>query len=43
MSTQRYNELTRLEDMLYGKAAELAIRDGLVSTKEKLDLMGSIA
>ena len=42
MSTQRYSELTRLEDMLYGKAAELALREGLVSTKEKLDLMRSI-
>ena len=43
MSTQRYSELTRLEDTLYGKAAELAIKEGLVSTKKTQDLMGSIA
>jgi PHD/YefM family antitoxin component YafN of YafNO toxin-antitoxin module len=43
MSTQRYSELKRLEDMLYGKAAELAIKEGLVSTKKTQDLMRSIA
>ena len=42
MSTQRYSELMRLEDMLYGKAAELAIKEGLVSTKKTQDLMRSI-
>jgi hypothetical protein len=29
--------------MLYGKAAELAIKEGLVSTKKTQDLMRSIA
>jgi hypothetical protein len=43
MSTQRYSELTRLEDILYGKAAELAIKEGFASNKETQDLMDSIA
>ena len=43
MSTQRYSELTRLEDILYGRAAELVIKEGLVSTKKTQDLMPSIA
>jgi PHD/YefM family antitoxin component YafN of YafNO toxin-antitoxin module len=46
MSTERYSELTRLEDMLYGKAAELAIKKGFPSKKEEKeiqDLMNSIA
>ena len=41
LSTQRYNELERLEDLLYGKAAELAIKEGLVSTKESEELLNS--
>ncbi len=43
MSAQRYSELIRLEDILYGKAAELAIKDGFASNKETQDLMDSIA
>ena len=43
MSTRRYSELTRLEDILYGRAAELVIKEGLVSTKKTQDLMPSIA
>lgn len=43
MSTQRYSELTRLEDILYGKAAELVIKEGFASNKETQDLMDSIA
>lgn len=43
ISTQRYRELKRLEDILYGKAAELAIKEGFASNKETQDLMGSIA
>jgi PHD/YefM family antitoxin component YafN of YafNO toxin-antitoxin module len=42
MSTQRYSELTRLEDILYGKAAELAIKEGFSPNKETQDLMSII-
>lgn len=43
MSSERYNELTRLEDILYTKAAELAIKEGFSSDRETQDLMDSIA
>jgi PHD/YefM family antitoxin component YafN of YafNO toxin-antitoxin module len=43
MSQKRYNELKRLEDILYGKAAELAIQEGFVSDSQTQDLMNSIA
>jgi PHD/YefM family antitoxin component YafN of YafNO toxin-antitoxin module len=42
MSVQRYSELTRLEDILYGKAAELAIKEGFAPNKETQDLMSII-
>jgi prevent-host-death family protein len=42
MSVQRYSELTRLEDILYGKAAELAIKEGFSPNKETQDLMSII-
>ncbi len=43
MSPKRYNELKRLEDILYGKAAELAIQEGFASDTQAQDLMNSIA
>ena len=43
MSQKRYNELKRLEDILYGKAAELAIQEGFASDSQAQDLMDSIA
>lgn len=43
MSQKRYEELKRLEDILYGKAAELAIQEGFVSDAQTQDLMNSIA
>ncbi|MEN9597208.1 MAG: hypothetical protein RL236_1642 [Pseudomonadota bacterium] len=43
MSPKRYNELKRLEDILYGKAAELAIQEGFASDIQAQDLMNSIA
>jgi len=43
ISAQRYSELIRLEDILYCKAAELAIKEGFASNKETQDLMDSIA
>ena len=43
MSQKRYNELKRLEDILYGKAAELAIQEGFASDTQAQDLMNSIA
>ncbi|MDD5215024.1 MAG: type II toxin-antitoxin system Phd/YefM family antitoxin [Methylococcales bacterium] len=43
MSQKRYEELKRLEDILYGKAAELAIQEGFASEAQTQDLMNSIA
>ena len=42
LSAVRYQELKKLEDILYGKAAELAIQEGLVSNKEADDLLSSL-
>jgi len=42
ISSDRYKELKKLEDILYGKAAELAIREGFASDQESKDLLGSI-
>jgi PHD/YefM family antitoxin component YafN of YafNO toxin-antitoxin module len=42
LSSTRYKELARLEDILYGKAAELAIKDGFASAKESQDLLDSL-
>ncbi len=42
ISSVRYKELKKLEDILYGKAAELAIKEGIVSSKETEDLLDSI-
>jgi prevent-host-death family protein len=42
LSSSRYNELQRIEDLLYGKAAKLAIEEGLASKEEAEDLLDSI-
>ena len=42
LSSKRYQELTRLEDILYGKAAQLAIKEGLAPKSEVEDLLDSI-
>ena len=42
ISAARHNELQKMEDILYGKAAEIAIQEGLVSDKEAQDLLDSI-
>lgn len=42
LSTARYKELKKLEDILYGKAAELAIQEGFASNKEADDLLDSL-
>ncbi len=34
ISSTRYKELKRLEDILYGKAAELAIKEGLAHQED---------
>lgn len=41
ISPKRYNELKRLEDILYGKAAELAIQEGFSSDTQAQDLKKS--
>ena len=42
ISSDRHKELQKMEDILYGKAAEIAIQEGLVSDKETQDLFDSI-
>lgn len=42
LSSARYKELERLEDILYAKAAELAIKEGFTSDKEAQDLLDSL-
>lgn len=42
LSSKRYQELTKLEDILYGKAAQLAIKEGLASKGEVDELFNSI-
>ena len=42
VSSKRYQELIKLEDILYGKAAQLAIQEGLASDDEVKDVLGSI-
>jgi prevent-host-death family protein len=39
LSSKRYQELTKLEDILYGKAAQLAIKEGLAPKSEVEDLL----
>ena len=42
ISSRRYQELKKLEDILYGKVAKIAIEEGLVPVKEVDDLLDSI-
>lgn len=42
LSSKRYQELTKLEDILYGKAAQLAINEGLASKYEVDNLLNDI-
>ncbi len=42
LSPIRYQELKALENILYGKVAELTIQEGLVTKKEVQDLLSSI-
>jgi len=42
ISSQRYSELTRIESLLYKKAAELAFKEGFASDEESQNLMAKI-
>jgi PHD/YefM family antitoxin component YafN of YafNO toxin-antitoxin module len=42
ISATRHSELERIEDILYGKAAEIAIKEGVVQHKEAQDLLDRI-
>jgi PHD/YefM family antitoxin component YafN of YafNO toxin-antitoxin module len=42
ISSKRYQELTKLEDALYGKVAQFAITEGLSSKSEVDELLNSI-
>lgn len=42
LSSKRYQELTKPEDILYVKAAQLAIKEGLAAKSEVVDLVKNI-
>ena len=42
VSAQRYQELKKIEDILYGEAAKLAIKEGVLSVKDSDDFLNSI-
>ena len=42
LSSSRYQELKKFEDILYGKAAKLVIEEGLLSKEETKSLLNSI-
>lgn len=42
VSSARYDELSRMEDRLYGKMAELAIKEGFASDNEAESLLNSL-
>ncbi len=42
LSTEKYKELKKLEDILYGKASTQAIQEGFVSNKTAEDLLNRL-
>jgi len=42
VSSDRYEELSKMEDKLYGKMAELSIKEGFALNNEARDLLNSI-
>jgi len=42
ISSQRYNELKKIEDILYVEAAKLAIKEGVIPTKESENFLKTI-
>lgn len=42
ISAQRYLELKKMEDILYGEAAKLAIKEGVLSTEDSEDFLKTI-
>ena len=42
LSSARYKELKKLENILYGKAAELAIQEGFASNEDAQNLLDSL-
>jgi prevent-host-death family protein len=42
VSITRYQELKRMEDILYGEAAKLAIKEGVLSSKGSEDFLNSL-
>ncbi len=42
LSSARYKELQKLEDILYSKAAELAIKEGFASDEEAQGLLDKL-
>lgn len=42
ISSRRYRELQRVEDLLYAKAAELALAEGFASDEETEEIMNKL-
>ena len=42
LSTSRYQELKKFEDILYGKAAQLAVKEGVISKEDTENLLNNI-
>ena len=42
VSVKRYQELKKIEDILYAEAAKLAIQEGVLSVKDSDDFLNSI-
>ena len=42
ISAQQYQELKRIQDIVYGEAAKLAIKEGIISATESEDFLNSL-
>ena len=42
ISSQRYNELKKIEDILYAEAAKLAIKEGVIAAEESEGFLKTI-
>lgn len=42
ISAQQYQELKRMQDIVYGEAAKLAIKEGIISATESEDFLNSL-
>ena len=42
ISARQYQELKRMQDIVYGEAAKLAIKEGIISATESEDFLNSL-